>query len=209
MGCACLALAGAAAAQGFYVGADAGSSKLEADESDQFLGPDTGRRSESDTGFRARFGYRFSRFFAAELGYVDFGELTVTDAPYACPQGVPATTCTFNLTSSTRGPVITFVASWPFAARWSLDGRVGALHAEVDTSSFDPEIAASRRHSSESNTALQYGLGLRFELGEHADVSLDWARFDQIGLGLGLGGDATFFDLGSSQLTSLGLTYRF
>lgn len=216
VGCALLLAGGTAAAdephratvRGFYAGLDVGRSRLEAQHSVLFFGPDADRRSASDTGLRLRAGYQFSRYFALEAGYADFGELDLSGVPYSCPVGAPAP-CTYNLKSKTRGPLMKAVVTWPFADRWNLDARFGGLYAEVSTSEVDPDIAGSRRHYSDSSLGFSYGVGLRYEISPQWNLSVDWQQFDQVDLGLGFRGGASFYDLGSSALTSLGVTYRF
>jgi OOP family OmpA-OmpF porin len=195
------------ATQAFYLGFDLGSARLEAD-SNQFFGASGGRQSGDDTGFKLRAGYQFSRYFAMELGFVDFGQFSIDDTPYQCPPSVPGP-CTFDIRSKTRGPFVNVVLTWPLTDQWGLNARLGALNARVSTreqSSVAGELAS---RSSDTNVALQYGLGVSYQLNARLGLGLDWAQYDQIGLGLGLYGGPAVFDLGSSKLLSLGVTYRF
>ena len=192
----------------FYVGLNIGTSRADAHVSQQFFGPNVVTPNGDSTGFQARFGYQFSRFFAVEAGYVDFGQFEINNIPYYCTPGGPAT-CTYNVRSSMNGPFADFVATWPFAERWALNAHLGAYYASVSTTEGDPDIASSHRHYSDSNTAFHYGAGLSFRVTPKLDVELAWSEFDQISLGLGLGGGAAVYDEGSSTLTSLGVLFRF
>jgi OOP family OmpA-OmpF porin len=207
-GCAVLVLSGTALAEGkLYAGLDVGRSRLDARTSEQFFGPQAGQKSGNDTGYKIRLGYQFIRYVALEAGYADFGEFSIENIPYFCS---PASArCSFDVRSKTHGAFINAVGSWPFTDRWALNGRLGGMRAEVSTTEQNPAIASTRRHYSDINTAVFYGAGVSYELSSRATVSLDWAQFDQVDLGLSLGGSAAVYDLGSSSLTSIGISYRF
>ncbi len=83
------------------------------------------------------------------------------------------------------------------------------MRARVSTTEQNPTVASTHRHYSDTNVAVLYGAGLSYELSSHTTLSVDWAQFDQVDLGLTLGGSAGVYDLGSSSLTSLGISYRF
>ena len=189
-----------------YVGLDAGHSKLDAAGSQQFFGPQAGQQSGHDVGYRFRLGYQFIRYLALEVGYADFGEFAINDVPYLCLP--PATACRFNVRSKTSGALIHVVGSWPFAEHWALNGRLGAMYANVSTTEQNPAIASTHRKYSDSNTALAYGAGVSYELNARVTVSVDWVKYDQVGLGPSLGGGAALYDLGSSSLASVGVSYR-
>jgi OOP family OmpA-OmpF porin len=191
----------------FYLGFDIGNASLEAD-SDRYFGSSGGRQSGDDTGFKLRAGYQFSRYFATELGFVDFGQFSIDDTAYQCPPGVPAP-CTFDIRSKTRGPFVNVVLTWPLTEQWGLNARLGALNARVSTREQSSVAGEPAGRSSDTNVALQYGLGVSYQLNARFGLGLDWAQYDQIGLGLGIYGGPAVFDLGSSKLLSLGLTYRF
>jgi OOP family OmpA-OmpF porin len=208
LGSGLLFLSGTALADGkFYLGLDVGRSKLDATVSQQFFGSRVGRESGNDTGYKLRVGYQFIRYVALEAGYADFGEISIHDIPYNCIP--PATGCRFDVRSKTNGAFANVVGSWPFADGWALNGRLGAMRARVSTTEENPVVASTRRHYSDINTAVAYGAGLSYSLSSHTTLSLDWAQFDQVDLGLTLGGSAGVYDLGSSSLTSLGISYRF
>jgi OOP family OmpA-OmpF porin len=192
----------------FFVGLDVGRSKLEASASTQFFSAADGSRSGDDTGFRLRAGYQFSESFALELGYVDFGQFTARNIEAFCAtQG--GATCFYDLDSSTRGPFINLLWSWHFYQGWALDTRLGAFDANVRNTEQEVGNPGSRVRSSSSNTALAYGLGVSYEVNPRLSVGLEFSEYEQLGLGLGFGGGPAIFDLGSSRLASLGITYRF
>ena len=53
------------------------------------FGATTARASDTTTGWRLRGGYQFSRFFALEVAYVDFGDVDYHFDPDDCPSVRP------------------------------------------------------------------------------------------------------------------------
>jgi OmpA-OmpF porin, OOP family len=192
----------------FYVGLDIGNSRLDASLSQQFFGPGLGQQRGDDVGFRLRVGVQFSRYIAVEAGYADFGDFTLNDIPYVCAPQQPGP-CTYNVSSSTHGVIVGAVGSWPFAEHWSLNGRLGGVYMDVSTSERDPDVPSSAANYSNSGWGLHYGAGLGYQLNPRMALSLDWARYDQIDLGLTIGGAPGAYTVNTSSLASLGFTYRF
>lgn len=212
-----LAFGGAAMAQSrapgqpttpFYIGLDVGKSKMEASASSQFFSAAGGSRSGDDTGYRFRAGYQFAESFALELGYVDFGQFTARNIEAFCAaQG--GATCFYDLDSSTQGGFVNLLWNWRFHPGWSLDTRLGAFNANVHSTEQETNVPGSRVRTSTTNTALMYGLGVSYEINPRFSIGLEFSEYEQVDVGLGLGGGIAIFDLGSSRLASLGLTYRF
>ena len=190
-------------AHGFYVGLDVGKSKLGA--GNQFFGPEGYTDSGDDTGYKLRFGYQFNRYVAVEVGYADLGEITINGVPYAC---TPTTTCSRSARTKTRGALVNTVGSWPFAERWALNGRLGAMRSRVATTEQSVP-GPGTFHYSQTDVAITYGAGVSFRLNSHATAGVDWLRFDRYDLYPTFGGSAGVASQGSSSLVSLGLTYRF
>jgi opacity protein-like surface antigen len=192
----------------FYVGLDVGRSRLEASASTQFFSAANGSRSGDDTGYRLRAGYQFSESFAIELGYADFGQFTARNIEAFCAtQG--GATYFYDLDSSTRGGFVNLLWSWRFHPGWALDTRLGAFNASVHNTEQETNDPGSRLRTSATNNALMYGLGLSYEINPRLSAGLEFSEYQQVGLGLGFGVSPAIFDLGSSRLASLGLTYRF
>lgn len=192
----------------YYVGLDVGSSELNAGLSEQFFEPEFNEHTGNDIGFRVRFGIQVSRYFAVEAGYVNFGEFSLNDLPYLCAPEQEGP-CTFNLRSSTDGPMANIVVTWPFAEQWALNGRVGGYYADVSTSERDPDVPGSERKYDDSGFGLQIGAGLSYQINPRMKISADWGKFDLIAFGPTLGGGVGVYDLGSAELVSLGFAYRF
>jgi OmpA family protein len=88
---------------------------------------------DSDFGFQATFGYRFHRFFAAELGLVQYGELTTNaGADLDFPDdGRPFVPTNVEMTFGVGGPLISAVGILPIQEKFELYGRVGYLFAST------------------------------------------------------------------------------
>jgi opacity protein-like surface antigen len=192
----------------FYVGLDAGSSRLDASLSQQFFGPEISQHTGNDIGYRLRFGVQASRYFAAEVGFIDFGEFALRDIPYTCAPQQPGP-CTFDLNSASRGPLVNIVVSWPFAERWALNGRVGGYYADITTSEQDPDVPGTKQEYHDSGIGFQIGAGLSFQINPRMKVSADWGKYDLIEFAPTLSGGIGAYDVGSASLMSLGFAYRF
>jgi OOP family OmpA-OmpF porin len=188
-----------------YVGFDIGNSRA----SGGLAGGDT---TEGSTGFALRFGYQFNRYLAAEIGYADFGDFTFEYRPGAnnCP-GRPPGGCDIDTSTTLRGPLINVVGLLPLSERWALKGRAGVFHASVSSLDSGPGAPTSPPPSriSDSNNGLHFGAAATYRFNDHMEVELGWTYFEQLDLGLTVGGSGTVFSPGSSSLASIGLAWRF
>ncbi len=193
----------AAHAGGWYAGLDVGSAKSEAKIDEYILiGDTTARASDTTTGFRVRGGYQFSRFFALEVAYVDFGEVEYHFDPDDCPFGAPGP-CPFNVRTSINGFVGTLRGILPIGDRWFLDARLGYGVMNFDAN----EIGGEATSASSDNNAVHYGVGGGYRFNDHWEIVLDYSEYAQEDLSV-LGGDSGSYNLGETSVTSLGVGYR-
>jgi hypothetical protein len=188
----------------WYAGLDVGSARSDAKVTEYGLfGPATDRGNDTTTGWRVRGGYQFSRFFALELAFVDFGEVNYHFDPDDCPFGAPGP-CPFNVRSSTNGFVGTMRGILPIGEHWFLDARLGfaAMHVNAD------EVGGANIDASSDNEAVHYGIGGGYRLDEHWEILLDYSAYEQEDFGSTLSGDSGAYNLGETTVTSLGVTYR-
>lgn len=157
---------------------------------------------DSDTGFGLAGGYQVNPYFAAELAYVDLGDIsyqangTVTDGIDTLDAGV-------GIDQSTAGPVFSLLGIWPIGERFSVFGRVGFALMSVDadaTVSIDGETASDSAGTDRSN--MMYGVGAEFSLNRKFGLRLGWDRYAEVG-SEDLTGDVDI------DLISLGLRYNF
>ncbi len=193
---------GASAAQaqsaykdGWYLGADLGQSKLERDD---FIGV-TSQDNTSDT-YALLVGYRFSRYFSLEGGYVDMGDFHSTFLP-GCPSCVEEKAHT-----SIDAFFANAVGTWPIAEHFQLRGILGFTHRDLKISTESPQFSSSW---SESGSSFSYGIGVGVPVNERFEIDLNYMRYTEIGLGLTLNSDVGLFSESEAAVTSLGLRFHF
>jgi opacity protein-like surface antigen len=189
---------------GWYAGLDVGAARSDAEIDEYaFFGETTDRASSDTTGFRLRGGYRFGRFFAMELTYVDFGQFESHFDPDDCPNGA-AGPCPVDVRTSVNGIVANFVGILPLGEHWFLNARAGLGNIKIDTRA----VGAIDLDNSTDNDSLSYGIGGGYRFNDHWEVLFDYSGFDQFDLGLTLSGDFGAYNLGETTMTSLGVNYR-
>jgi OOP family OmpA-OmpF porin len=188
----------------WYAGLDVGSAQSEAKIDEYVLfGATTARASDTTTGWRLRGGYQFSRFFALEVAYVDFGDVDYHFDPDDCPFGAPGP-CPFNVRTSINGFVGTLRGILPIGDHWFLDARLGYGVMNVDAN----EIGGADTSASNDNNTVHYGIGGGYRFNEHWEILADYSEYAQDDLGDLLGGDSGSYNLGETSVTSLGVGYR-
>ncbi len=195
--CASLGFAGTASAaeEGWYIVGFAGEAsaqninqgELDQNTADVFgsvgltIVDATSTLDDSDTAFGLAGGYQVNPNFAAELAWVDLGDIsyaangTVTD-------GVDTFDAGLGIDQSTSGPVLSFLGIVPIGERFSVFGRLGIALMSVDadaTVSVDGESASDGVSTDRSN--LMYGIGGEFSLNRAFGVRLGWDRYAEVG----------------------------
>jgi OOP family OmpA-OmpF porin len=162
----------------------------------------TSTLDDSDTGFGLAGGYQVNRWFAAELAYVDLGDITY-DAAGTVTDGVNTLDSDFALEQSAAGPVFSLLGIAPIGERFSVFGRVGIALMSVDADldvTIDGVSAADSASTDRSN--LVYGVGGEFLFNNRFGVRLSWDRYADVG-SEDITGDIDI------DLISLGLRYNF
>ncbi len=216
--CASLGFAGTASAadEGWYVVGFAGEASaqnvsqgsLDQNTVDVFgsvglsIVDATSTLDDSDTGFGLAGGYQVNRNFAAELAYVDLGEISYS-ANGTVTDGVDDFDAGLGLDQSASGPVFSVLGIVPIGERFSVFGRLGVALMSVDadaTVSIDGESASDSAGTDRSN--LVYGIGGEFSINRRFGVRLGWDRYAEVGSD-DLAGEVDV------DLISLGLRYNF
>jgi OOP family OmpA-OmpF porin len=161
---------------GWYVGASVGQSKAKVADCAGFSSCDTKAATFGILG-----GYQINRNFAAELGYHDFGRVTLSGPGSA------------NIKANAAELV--GLGAYPFANRFSVYGKLGAYHAE---SKLSPGSASLK----DRNTDLTFGFGARYDVTRETGVRAEWQRYKNVG-GDDTGGK---YDI---DVISIGLIWRF
>jgi OOP family OmpA-OmpF porin len=216
--CATLGVAGTASAaeEGWYVvgfAGEASAQNINQGELDQnvidvfaSVGLDvvdaTSSLDDSDTGFGLAGGYQVNPWFAAELAYVDLGDISY-EANGTVTDGIDDFDAGLGIDQSASGPVFSLLGIWPIGERFSVFGRVGIALMSVDADasvSIDGESVSDSVGTDRSN--MVYGIGGEFSLNERFGVRLGWDRYAEVGSD-DLAGEVDI------DLISLGLRYNF
>lgn len=162
----------------------------------------TSSLDDSDTGFGLAGGFQVNEHFAAELAYVDLGDLSYV-ASGTFTDGVSDLASEFDLSQTASGPVFSVLGILPIGERFSVFGRVGLalMNVEADLRvTIDGEAATDSVSTQRSNGV--YGIGGEFSFNERFAVRLEWDRYADVG-SEDLTGDVDI------DFISLGLRYNF
>jgi hypothetical protein len=158
---------------------------------------------DSSIGYQATFGFRFNRYFAAELGLAQFGSLSSTArADMDFGNGfVPASV---TLEFSAGGPVFSAVGFLPLGEKFELYGRIGYLFTSSErelTSRVDGQNGSFGSAKGDSQDPV-YGVGVAWHLNQIYSIRAEYQVLDQIGQENRTGAE----DL---TVIGIGLTVRF
>jgi opacity protein-like surface antigen len=171
-----------AAEAGFYVGAAIGQAGHDVEKSDGInigisgfgfvvhVDPVAVETEEDVTAWDVTLGYRMNQYFAAELSYMDFGDVDVTehyDTAGLVPS-FPNITRDFNV--AVAGPVASVLGSIPVGAGFELHARIGYLFAHQEL-----EEVFSQRQSL-GNEAWIGGVGTTWSFAGRWAVRLEYLR---------------------------------
>jgi len=139
---------------------------------------------DTDIGYQAMFGYRFHRYFGAELGLAQFGGMEVTsrgDVDFDDGSGFLPTK--LGVTYSVGGLVISAIGILPLHDRFELFGRVGYLFASTQqkfSASIDGQNAGSGSVKSESQDMV-YGAGFSYHINQVYSIRGEYQQIDSVG----------------------------
>lgn len=196
----CAATAAAADNKGFYVGANIGQSHYP-DHAHLNLGniPLDGEGLDNeDLAWSITAGYRFSRYFALEAGYLDLGGVsgTLTDTS-------GATNTVANVRFEARGPTLAALGILPIG-KWSPFIKTGVIFHDVDLT-LDGQINSSPfslHGETKDGVTILWGTGTGYEINDRWSANLELGYFDDLGDDENTG-RASIFTL------TFGITYRF
>jgi OmpA-OmpF porin, OOP family len=183
---ACMFWAGACLAQdtGIYLGAGVGyaSYREACADFNRLVGAANtfGCTTSEDTGQKAFLGWRFHRYFAAELFYVDYGEAKST----ATTAGGPAIA-----SSKVKSAGLAALGIVPLGERLSAFGRLGMAEVKARTQ-IEGALAAVE---DDDETELVIGIGGLFNFTREWAVRLEYERLNDTKI----------------DLISIGVQYRF
>ena len=115
----------------------------------------------------ALLGWQLHPNFAVELGHLNIAKISQT---------VSVGTDDYDATMKATGWTASALATYPFAERWSVHARLGAVRAtEKFSVSFDGAALGSQK---DRTTELLYGAGVGVRLNDAAQLRLDYQRAD-------------------------------
>jgi OmpA family protein len=163
---------------GFYLGVDAGGSqspsslRLNVDHT-TLVSRDL---HTTDFSWALNTGFRFNRFVALELSYVDLGKLVAPLADVATASAGQGT-----YTFSAKGLRLAGVGSFP-VGHWEPYLKAGVLRARVEASLSGTDGSSTfdiERYTSSS--AVFAGLGTHYEIGTRWVIGLELDHYGSIG----------------------------
>ncbi len=195
--CAVVAPSAFAGAQpGFYLGISGGNSSFDLDKEelddivlDEFFSAGapvisaTSTFEDSDNSLALFAGYRFLPYLAVEASYLDLGTAEYRSSGTVNPPG-PTTSVPASLTMDieTKGFTFAGIGSVPIGEVVDLHGRLGFLVAQTELSvAATINSSIGRESDSIDSASAFFGIGAGFHLGEHWSLSLDWARYVNVG----------------------------
>jgi opacity protein-like surface antigen len=145
----------------------------------QNLSTDT---EDTDIGYQAMFGYRFTRYFAAELALAQFGDLKSTArADMDFGDGfVPASV---SLTYSAGGPLISAIGILPLNDKFELFARLGYLFTSSErelTSRVDGESGSFASAKGDSQDPV-YGVGFSWHINQVYSIRAEYQMLNSLG----------------------------
>jgi OmpA-OmpF porin, OOP family len=163
---------------GFYLGADLGFGRFPGSATigvnDVVLQATDARRTAFAWNVSA--GYRFNRYFAVELGYVDLGEGKARLIDPLAANGMG------DLSFSARGFTTAVVGSIPFGKRWDAYARLGLLHPDVEltvSGVADGSPFAARLLDHEVRAFWAVGVG--YQVKEDMRVKFELSHYEGVG----------------------------
>ena len=160
-------LAAAAAAQadeesGFYAGAGVGTFDVRIDNFDD-IDETIDDYDSDDTAWKVFGGWRMTKYFAAEVAYVNLGSPDDEILP------------DLNLTTETDGFAPYLVGTFPIGDWFEVFAKAGYYWYETEIQVDTPIGSAS---DSESDSTFTWAAGMGVNFFEHFNVRLEYEQFD-------------------------------
>ena len=165
---------------GFYVGAQIGASNTDVDTAGlASVGFATTGTDETDTAWNFVAGYKFTRNWAIEVGYIDLGSFSATGRFGGAPASISADVRGFNISA---------VGTLPLNDMFSLYGKLGYLRSETKASASVGGALASGKSRDNDFTM---GIGARYHFNRNFSLTLEANHYE-----LGDSGDAQAYLVG-------------
>lgn len=139
---------------------------------------------QSDIGYQLTFGFRFHRFFAAELGLVQYGDMVskaTGDLDYGDGNGFVPAKVTYGY--HVGGILISGLGILPVTDKFEVYGRLGYLLANsqrefTSKAEGQPSFGGSAKGDSQDPV---YGLGLGWNINVMYTIRAEYQKIDEVG----------------------------
>jgi hypothetical protein len=137
---------------------------------------------DNDIGYQATFGFRFNHYFAAELGLVQYGELSST-VHGELDQGNGFVPASVKLAFNVGGPVVSAIGILPLGEKVEAYGRLGYLFASSErqiSSRLDGQSGGTNSAKGDSQGAV-YGVGIAWHINQVYSIRAEYQKIDGVG----------------------------
>ena len=159
---------------------------------------------DRDTSYSLRIGYRFTRFFALEAGYIDIGDFSSSIIPSCgagpCPPSI-------RESSSIDGWLLNSRFIWPVARHFQLNASLGALYPQRNTT-----VAVTPGDTygdSYENGGFSYGFGVAVPINDRFEIGLDFTQYFELGFGFDFSSTPSIQSDSDARVIALDLRLRF
>lgn len=168
---------------------------------------------DTDTAWKATFGYRFSTWFSLEANYADYGS-TYTNTTFDVVGGATGRGGV-AIDRDVEGYGVDAVFTIPVSETFGVFARAGVVNAQTDAvaqlsgdTHFTDGTPGTRRSTSHDETTGRYGIGLDWSFSPQWTLRGEWERLPDIGKQFSIGGRNTTGEADIDAWT-VGLLYRF
>lgn len=157
---------------------------------------------DSDIGWGLQVGYRFNRYVAAEVGYVDLGE-ALYEAIMTVDDGLEVFPVEASVRFKSSGPTAAVLGILPIGERFDAHAKAGVFFADTRLRSRlrDVEFAENVVHDETraGETEFFFGVGGAWNISDSYSLRVEYQRY------LDLGDD----DTGEGDVDLIGLSVLF
>lgn len=125
----------------------------------------------SDKTWNVFAGYQFNRFFAAEAGYSDFGQTTISGLLFGAPVTSQAETTAWELVG---------LGLLPLSDKFSVYVKAGIFRFESDATTSGAAVGVTSR----TGTEFTFGGGLQYTFANNFSGRLEWQAYNDVGAGV-------------------------
>ncbi|HYJ40439.1 MAG TPA: outer membrane beta-barrel protein [Steroidobacteraceae bacterium] len=139
---------------------------------------------DTDIGYQAAFGYRFHRYFAAELGLAQFGEMSSTaSADMDFDDGAGVVPVSIKVSYRAGGPIMSAIGILPLHEKFELFARLGYMFTSSErefSARIDGQSGGSGSAKGDSQDPV-YGVGFAWHINQVYSIRGEFQKLDSLG----------------------------